>query len=178
MANTVEQKAELATVGNAPAMIQPTQELVARAYDAIHNANVPPEVGDPAITARAIQERIKSGTLEQSMQAAESLPSLGEKYEGQKIAVCAFHLLPSSFEIQEGSNKGKKGVYAVVEVMTQDGELDTVQTGAGNILTQLVKAWEESLDGRSRFPFTCVVEVKPTGTPGRSTQWLRAPAAA
>jgi hypothetical protein len=154
-------------------MIVPTEQLVAQAFDAVLNANVPPEVGDPAITARAIQERIMQGTLEQSLQPAESLPSLGELFGGQTVAFCSFHLLSSSFEIQEGPNKGKKGVYAVVELMTQDAELVTVQTGAQNILTQLVKAWQEGM-----FPFTATVEIKPTGTPGRTTQWLRAPGTA
>ncbi len=72
--------------------------------------------------------------------------------------------------IQDGPNKGKKGVYAVVDVMTADAEIITVQTGAQNILTQLLVAWREG-----KFPFTATVEVKATATPGRTTQWLRLP---
>lgn len=164
------QEGEIAVPAGAPTMVAPTPELVKAAYDAVLNANVPPEVGDPAITARAIQERIMQGTLEESLSPAESLPALGETFGGETVAFLAFHLIPSSFEIQEGPNKGKKGVYAVVEVMTQDAEIVTVQTGAQNILTQLVKAWEEG-----KFPFTATVEIKQTGTAGRSTQWLRSP---
>jgi len=99
-----------------------------------------------------------------------TIATLVAVFGGETVAFLAFHLIPSSFEIQEGPNKGKKGVYAVVEVMTQDAEIVTVQTGAQNILTQLVKAWEEG-----KFPFTATVEIKQTGTAGRSTQWLRSP---
>lgn len=164
--------AEVATVdeANVPTMIRPTSELVEKAYDAVINGNLPPEVGDPAVTARSIQERIRRGSFDESMTPAESLPSWGDTYPGQLVTVLSFHLNPSTFEAQEGPNKGKKGAYAVVELIEPEGEIVTVQTGAGNILTQLVKAWEEE-----RFPFPAVLESKATGQAGRSVQWLRAP---
>jgi hypothetical protein len=160
-------------LAGAPTMIAPTPALLEQAYDAVLNAELPPEVGDPAITARAIQERIRQGSLDDSMAPAESLPSWGDLFADQLVYVCSFHLNRSTFEIQEGPNKGKKGVYAVVELMDTNSELHTVNTGAQNVLTQLVKAWEEK-----RFPFPAVLEVKDTGTAGRTTQWLRSPAAA
>lgn len=157
---------------NAPQMIAPTAEGIAAAYNAIENAEVPPEVGDPQVTARAIRDRIRAGSLADSMSPAESLPSWGDTLAGEKVIVYSFHLNRSAFEIAEGPNKGKKGVYAVVELGTPDGELITVQTGSQNVLTQLVKAWEER-----RFPFPAVIDVKATGQPGRTVQWLVDPAA-
>lgn len=165
--------AELTVPGDAPQMIAPTPELLDAAYNAVLNAELPPEVGDPAITARAIQERIRHGSLDDSMSPAEKLDNWADTFEGQTVYVCSFHLNRSTFEIQEGPNKGKKGVYAVVELMDPDSELHTVQVGAANVLTQLVKAWEEK-----RYPFPAVLEVRETGTPGRTTQWLRTPEAA
>ena len=43
----------------------------------------------------------------------------------------------------------------------------SVQTGGGNVLMQLVKAWEKGW-----FPFTARLVVKDTKTPGRKTLWL------
>ena len=156
-------------LANMPA---PSKQAVDAAYAAVIDAEMPPQIEDPAGIARAIQERIRQGTLAQSMEALESLPSWGDSFPNEKVIVHSFKLLPSAFVIQEGPNKGKKGVYAVVELMTADGELTLVQTGAGNVLTQLVKTWEES-----RFPLSCVLEVKDTATPGRTVQWLRNPEA-
>lgn len=173
--NATSQELEQTTDQDAPlpAMIPATKETVALAYNAIENAEVPPEVGDPSVTARAIRERIRQGSLDASMSPAESLPNWADNYADQPVIVYSFHLNKSAFEISEGDNKGKKGVYAVVEIGDPSGELRSVQTGSQNVLTQLVKAWEEG-----RYPFKAVLEVKPTGTPGRTVQWLRNPEAA
>ena len=153
------------------ARIEPTKELVQQAYDAVINRQQPPEIGDPEIVARLIQERIRQGSFDDSMQVLESLPSWGESFGSKDLAtapvmvVRGFHLNPSAFEDEDG----RKGVYAVVELAdAETGEFTTVQTGAGNVLVQLVKAWEEG-----RFPFLARYEIRPTATPGRSTHWLR-----
>lgn len=170
-----EKSSELEQVqaGSLAAMPAPTAQQLQQARAAVLDAELPPQMEDPASIARAIQERIFAGTLDDSMQALESLPAWGDEYLGQKVIVGAFKLLRSSFDIQEGPNKGKRGVYAVVDLMTADGELVLVQTGGANVLAQLVKAWEEG-----RYPFPAVLEASDTGTPGRQTYWLRTPEAA
>jgi hypothetical protein len=150
------------------AAIEPTPELVEQAYNAIINKELPPEIGDPEITARLIMERIKAGTFDESMDPRESLASWSKEYAEQPVTVIGFHLNPSTFENEEG----EKGVYAVVELMVEGGELVTVSCGGGNVLMQLVKAWEEN-----RYPFVCQLTGKATSTPGRKTYWLRTPGA-
>ncbi len=147
------------------AAIEPTPTLVEQAYAAIMDNQVPPEIGDPQITARLIQERIKLGTFEQSLNPADSLPAWTKTLEGVEVVVYGFHLNPSTFENEDGV----KGVYAVVELGdVESGEMTTVSTGAGNVLMQLVKAWEEG-----KFPFRATLVEKKTSTPGRSTYWLQ-----
>ena len=120
------------------------------------------EMGDPSITARAIQDRIRAAETFDQVFKAQSLPSWQE-YEGEVVSVLAFHLNPSSFE-----GEGTSAAYGVVELgIPETGEIVTVQTGGGNVLMQLVKAWEKGW-----FPFTARLVVKDTKTPGRKTLWL------
>lgn len=154
-----------------PAQIKPTPELVQQMRAAILDGKLPPEVGDPAITARLIRARILDGSFDESMQPAESLPSWRDEYTDENVTVLGFHLVPSAFK--DEAAKSGVAAYAVVELMTPEtGELVTVQTGGGNVLAQLIKAWEEE-----RFPFQAVLRQKPTGTPGRSVLWLEKVAA-
>ncbi|HEX6986653.1 MAG TPA: hypothetical protein VF170_14830 [Planctomycetaceae bacterium] len=166
-------EAELAGV----AAIEPTPELVSQAYAAVIEKTLPPEVGDPAISARMILERIKSGTLDESMSPAAKLPGWRDLFLDRVVVVYGFHMNKSTYEIQEGEYKGLKGVYAVCEVAPlapvagiDAGTMTTVQTGGQNVLMQLVKAWEER-----RFPFKAVLVAVGTGQPGRETLWLRTP---
>lgn len=143
---------------NAPAMIEPTPALVEAAYAAILDGKLPPEVGDPSVTARAIQERIRNAETFEDAFASSKLQSW-QDYTDMPVIVHSFHLNPSTFEGQTA--------YAVVEIGIPDtGEFKTVSTGGGNVLTQLVKAWE-----LSAFPFRAVLRSKPTGT-GNTTLWL------
>lgn len=145
----------------APAMIEAKPELVEAAYAAILDGKLPPEVGDPTVTARAIQERIKSAKTFEDAFRPSSLESWSE-YEDVPVVVHSFHLNPSSFENQTA--------YAVVEIgIPETGEFRTVSTGGNNVLMQLVKAWE-----LGAFPFRAVLKAKATQTPGRQTFWLEA----
>ena len=162
-------EAELAGV----AAIEPTPELVSQAYAAVIEKTLPPEVGDPAISVRMILERIKSGTLDESMSPAAKLPAWRDLFLDRVVVVYGFHMNKSTFEDEEG----RKGVYAVAEVAPlapvagiDAGTMTTVQTGGQNVLMQLVKAWEER-----RFPFKAVLVSVGTGQPGRETLWLRTP---
>lgn len=142
-----------------PAMIEPTPDLVEAAYAAILDGKLPPEVGDPSVTARAIQERIKNAKTFEDAFRPSSLQSW-QDYADKPVIVHSFHLNPSNFEGQTA--------YAVVELgIPETGEFLTVSTGGGNVLTQLVKAWE-----LGAFPFRAILKVKDTGTPGRVTLWL------
>lgn len=152
------------------AAIEPTVELVEQAYAAIIEKKLPPQIGDPAIVARMILERVKKGTFDESMDPAESLPNWYETFGERVVVVYGFHLNKSAHEVAEGEFKGEKGVYAVAEVAAAgSGELVTVQTGGQNVLMQLVKAWEER-----RYPFQAVLTSTPTGS-GRTTLWLKRP---
>ena len=79
-----------ATVAAGMAAIEPTAELVAMAYDAIQNGTLPPEVGDPKITAQLILQRIREGTLEESLNPAVSLPNL-QNYRDKPMVFVGFH---------------------------------------------------------------------------------------
>lgn len=152
------------------AAIEPTPELVEQAYRAIMDKTLPPEIGDPAIVARNIQERIRRGTFDESLEPTASLPAWRELYLDEVVVVYGFHMNKSTIE----NERGELGVYAVVEVAkVGTGELVTVQTGGQNVLMQLVKAWEER-----RYPFQAVLIEVGTGTAGRRTQWLKRPEAA
>lgn len=160
---------ELATAGpQGMAAIEPTAELVAQAYDAIQAGTLPPEVGDPKITAQLILQRIREGTLEESLDPALSLPSLRD-YEGIPLVYCGFHFNPSTFRNAE-DNASPSSVYAIVEVADPDTfETRLCQFGGVNVLMQLVKAWEEK-----KFPFLARLESTKTGQ-GYTTYWLRRP---
>lgn len=152
------------------AAIEPTSALVAQAYAAVTDKTLPPEIGDPAISARLILERIKTGTFEESMTPAQGLPNWSDRYLDQTVVVYGFHMNKSTYEIQDGEHAGKKGVYAVVELAKAgSGELETVITGGQNVLMQLIKAWEER-----KYPFQAVMTSKKTGS-GNTTLWLQKP---
>lgn len=157
------------------AVIEPTPKLVAQVYRAIIEGEVPPEIGDPGITAKAIQWRVAQGTFDDSMDWQSQLPPLAEtavyphpSLEKTKVSgpmlFHGFHLNPSTIENPEGD----KGVYAVVDATDlATGERDTYSAGGGNVLVQLAKAWEEG-----KYPFEGVFAVATTGQ-GRSTHWLK-----
>lgn len=132
--------------GTGLAVIEPTPELVEKVRAAILDGETPPEIGDPNLIARAIKERILSGTLEEALTPAESLPGWRD-YMNEDVTALGFHLNPSNLTNQDG----ERGVYAVVEIMvTETGEIVTVHCGGGNVLATLVRAWE--IGG---FPFRC-----------------------
>lgn len=148
-----------------PRMIAPTPELVAQAKAAVLDGELPPEVGDPAVTARAIKQRILDGSLEDALSPQGGLPAWRD-YMGEDVTVFSFHFNPSQFADDDGN---KAGAYAVVELMLSngDGEITAVTCGGGNVLATLIKAWETE-----SFPFRCKLVEKGTGTPGRSVLWL------
>lgn len=117
------------------AMIEPRPELVRQAYAAILEGELPPEVGDPAVTARAIQERFTKAETAAEVLRPSKLRAWSELGD-VPVTLLNFHLNPSGFE--QGS-----AVYAVCEIMHRDsGEIEPVSVGGGNVLVQLVKLWE------------------------------------
>ena len=122
-------------------MPEPTSEVLEQAYRAVMDGDLPPEVGDPAVTARAIQERIRQADSFDAAFKPQDLPKWRSLMD-EPVTVGGFHLNPSSFD------KGS-AVYAVVE-LRREGEDDfsPYQVGGGNVLTQLLKAWEQGW-----FPF-------------------------
>ncbi len=159
---------ELATQDDEPrsaARITPTPQLVAAAYAAIEGelpAGTLIEVGDPEVTARAIRQRIREGKSFDEVFAPQKLPRL-QDLAGETFVVRDFHFNLSKFEDTPGSS-----IYAVVEIARiPGGELELRHCGGGNILTQLVTAWE-----RDWFPFKAKMVVKETGNAGRTTLYL------
>lgn len=142
-------------------MPEPTPEVMEQAYAAVMYGEKPPEVGDPTITARAIQERIRDADSFDEVFKQQSLPSWGN-YVGEVVTIGGFHLNPSQFE--EGS-----AVYAVV-ALRREGEDDfkPYLCGGGNVLTQLLKAWEQGW-----FPFNGALVSKKTGQ-GYDTYYIEA----
>ena len=158
--------AELERDASGMAAIEPTPELLEQAYAAILDGEIPPEVGDPRITARMILERIKSGTLEESMNPAEKLPAWADLFMETPVAVYGFHLTPSTVEKKDDGSASS--VYAVVSIAEMGtGEEHTVSCGGQNVLVQLIKAWEERA-----FPFVAVLTGTKTGQ-GFTTLWLK-----
>jgi len=148
-------------------MIEATPDLVEQAYAAIIEGELPPEVGDPEVTRRAIQERIKTADSFDDVFAPQSLTPWTQ-YAGEIVTVYGFHLNPSSF--RDGAENGGSAVYAVVEI-SRTGDVDDaepVSTGGGNVLLQLVKAWEKGW-----FPFKATLAVRPGSTPGREVHWIQ-----
>jgi len=152
-----------ATGSTGMAAIEPTPELLEQVYAAIIDGDLPPEAGDPGITSRMILQRIKDGTLEESLGPSESLPQWPRDTD---VTVLGFHLNSSSFKDEDGS---VSSVYAVVELVHADGTLEMVQCGGSKVLVQLVKAWEQQA-----FPFQCRLEGTKTGQ-GYTTLCLREP---
>lgn len=149
------------------ARIKPTPQLVEQVRAAILDGTVPPEIGDPTLTARAIKERILAGTLEEALQPSQSLPGWRE-YMDEDVSVLDFHLNPSNIDNEDGG----RGVYAVVEIILTDqadAEPIVVHCGGGNVLATLVRAWE-----LGQFPFRCRLCEKSTGSSGRKVLWLEA----
>jgi hypothetical protein len=131
-------------------MPEPTPEIMEQAYAAVMDGVPPPEVGDPTITARAIQERIRESDRFDEVFKQQTLPKWSELL-GEVVTIGGFHLNPSAFE--QGSS-----VYAVVELARDDdGDFKPYQCGGANVLTQLLKAWEQSW-----FPFRGALIGKPT----------------
>lgn len=162
------QKQELAKVdGEQPtaAKITPTPALVKAAYEAIEGSlpdGVLVEVGDPEVTARAIRERIRQGKTFDDVFAPQKLPKLADLAGEGAVIVRDFHFNVSKFDETPGSS-----VYAVVEVARADGTIELRHCGGGNVLTQLVMAWEHGW-----FPFKAKVVAKETGNAGRTTLYL------
>jgi hypothetical protein len=129
-------KEDLPAVVETPRMIEPTADLVKQAYDAVIDGVMPPEVGDPAITARAIALRIRSArSFEEAFHPQDLTP--WSRYLDEVVTIGGFHLNPSAFE------KGPV-VYAVVDIARDEtGEFEPVQCGGLNVLTQLILAWEQ-----------------------------------
>lgn len=144
------------------AVIEPTPELVEQVRAAILDGELPPEIGDPQLTARAIKERILAGSLAESMEPAQALPAWRD-YMDEDVAVQGFHLNPSNI----ANDDGEKGVYAVVQIMlVESGEIVTVHCGGGNVLAQLVNAWENGA-----FPFRGKLVERTAGS-GRGVLWI------
>jgi hypothetical protein len=152
----------------AMAAIPATPALLQQVRDAIDGKGLPPEVGDPEIMARLIRERIRTGTFDDSMSPSAKLPAWADEYLDRLVVVYGFHMNPST--IENPDDPARKGVYAVVEVgLPGTGEIVTVSCGGGNVLEQLVKAWEEG-----RFPFQAVLTGTKTSR-GYTTLWLKRP---
>lgn len=145
----------------APAMPEPTPDLMEQAYSAVINGTEPPEAGDPTITAQAIQERIRQSDTFDAVFKPQSLPKWSDLI-GEVVTIGGFHLNPSTFE--KGSS-----VYAIVSLRREgDDDFAPYQCGGGNVLTQLLKAWEQSW-----FPFQGALTSRKTGQ-GHDTYWIEA----
>lgn len=156
-------KAELTTTSGREMPVA-TKELVDQAYAAIIDGTLPPEVGDPEVTARAIKLQLASAERFEEVFRAQSLPGWSQELLDVPVIIYGFHLNPSSFDESTSS------VYAVVELVAgDDGEIRSYSCGGENVLVQLVKAWEKGW-----FPFKARLTSKPTGTKGRSVFWLEA----
>lgn len=142
-------------------MPEPTPELMEMAYAAVMDGTMPPEVGDPAITTRAIQERIRATDKFDEAFKPQSLTPWNELL-GEVVTVGGFHLNPSTLE-------GQSAVYAVVS-LRREGEDDfkPYSCGGGNVLTQLLKAWEQGW-----FPFQGVLVSRKTSQ-NYDTYWIEA----
>ncbi len=152
----------------AMAKIEPTEALVAQVYAAIDGQGLPPEIGDPEIMARLIRERIRQGSFDESMGPAAKLPAWADEYLDRLVVVYGFHMNAST--IENPDDPQRKSVYAVVEVgLPGSGEIVTVSCGGGNVLEQLVKAWQEG-----RYPFQAVLTGTKTSR-GYTTLWLKRP---
>lgn len=139
------------------ASIEPTRELVEQFNRAVLDGELPPEIGDPKITARLIGKRIIAQSFDQAMSPQAKLPAWSD-YMDRLVVVNGFHINPSSFESDEDAGS-PSSVYAVVELsLPPSGELVTVQCGGMRVLLTLGKAWEEG-----RFPLQAVLRGSKTG---------------
>lgn len=131
---------------------------IAAAIEALQNGTVPPELGDPAITARLIRQRIFDGSFEESLEPVESLTPWAT-YMNEPVVVQSFHLNPSGFSSESGI-----AVYAVVELMLlaengAGGEIIAVSEGGSNVLAQLLVALRDG-----KLPFRAMLtETKTAG---------------
>lgn len=140
-------------------MPAPSAELVAAARSAI-DGTLPDgvigqlELGDPEITARRIRDEIRNADTFDEAFGVQKLPAWQE-IAGEPVRVHGFHLNPSTINDRD---KGGPAAYAVVQ-MTRlaTGELEVRQCGGGNVLEQLVWAWEHQ-----RFPLVVKLIAKQT----------------
>jgi hypothetical protein len=145
-------------------MPEPTVELVAMARSAIDGvlpdgAIGQGEIGDPEITARQIREEIrKAGSFDEAF-GVQKLPAW-QDIAGEPVRVHGFHLNPSTVNDRDN---GGPAAYAVVQ-MTRlaTGELEVRQCGGGNVLEQLVWAWEHKT-------FPMIVKLTSTSTKSGNT---------
>ena len=87
----------------------------------------------------AFQDQIRQGKTFDDVFAPQKLKAW-QDIAGEPVLVRRFHLNPSTIKKETG--KPSPAVYAVVEMVRGSGEVELRQCGGGNVLTQLVKAWE------------------------------------
>ena len=163
MANETD-VATIAGAELAPGAASP--EHLQMAYAAILDGVPLPATVDPEVMSRAIIERIMHAETFDEVFRPQELEAWREAYLDVPVKVKGFHLNASGFD-ESGS-----AVYAVVDLVTPDGELDTVTCGGRNVLVQLVKALEKGWLDRP----VKMVE-RPTAS-GFKTLWLVSPDAA
>ena len=123
-------------------MPKPTAPVLLAAYAAIRDGILPDGVivGDSDVTAQAIQDQIRAGKTFDDVFAPQKLKAW-QDIAGEPVLVRRFHLNPSTIK-PDPTKPPSPAVYAVVEMVRGTGEIELRQCGGGNVLTQLVKAWE------------------------------------
>jgi hypothetical protein len=124
-------------------MPAPTADVLEVAYRAIRDGVLPDGVviGSSDVTAQAIQDQIRQGKSFDDVFAPSKLKAW-QDLAGEPVLVRRFHLNPSTIKNETPGKGPSPAVYAVVEIVRGSGEVELVQCGGGNVLTQLVKAWE------------------------------------
>ena len=124
-------------------MPKPTEPVLLAAYAAIRDGVLPEGVivGDSEVTAQAIQDQIRAGKTFDDVFAPQKLKAW-QDIAGEPVLVRRFHLNPSTIKNETPGKSPSPAVYAVVEMVRGTGEIELRQCGGGNVLTQLVKAWE------------------------------------
>lgn len=110
------------------------------------------------IAARVVDDIMSANTLEELFDASDSgLTSLkGSNYIGRPIG-----FVDVKWNKGDEKYKGGLGAYAVADIITQDGEVDTVSCGAPNVVAFLRRAQTLGLV-KDESPLWVVIRSKET----------------
>jgi hypothetical protein len=146
-------------------LAKPNAKEIELAYAAIMDGEALPVSNDPEAVSRAIIDRIATAETFEEAFAPQELKGWKE-FIGVPVQVKSFKLNPTTYGADEN---GGSSVYAVVDIVTPDGVLESVTCGGRNVLTQLVRGLEKGWLEDHTF----ALESKPTAG-GNEALWLRA----